>query len=511
MSLLEIKELTHTYGDKTLYKKAELCLNKGEHMGIVGQNGAGKSTLISIMTGKIVPDGGQLHWQPGITTGHMDQYVEIDQNLTIRQFLKMAFAHLYQLENEMNGCYQDYSESGKETMLNRASYLQEQLESADFYTIEQELGRVCLGLGIQAYGLSCPIRELSGGQRAKVILAKLLLEKADVLLLDEPTNFLDSDHIRWLAEYLKSFPGAWAVVSHDFQFLEEIAGCICDIEFGTIKKYHGSYSAFLKQKAHLRQDYIRQYEAQQKEIKRTEEFIRRNKAGIKTKMARGRQKQLDRLERIEAPNFTHRPTILFTELPISGNTALSVTQLMIGYDVPLLPKISFSISGGQKFVITGFNGIGKSTLLKTLCGLLSPLSGHYAFSDLVQIGYYDQDLTWDNHLLTPIQAVSNRFPNLNVKQIRKHLARCGVLADSVSQPLFTLSGGEQSKVKLCLLTLTPCNFLILDEPTNHLDQTAKEELKTALKQFPGSLLLVSHEESFYRGWTDRTLHLKSSF
>lgn len=365
------------------------------------------------------------------------------------------------------------------------------------------------GLGIDAIGMERIIGELSGGQRAKVILAKLLLEEPNILLLDEPTNFLDKEHVEWLANYLMNFEGAFIVVSHDFDFLEKVTSCICDVEFGTVKKYYGKYSDFVRQKEHLRKDYIRQYHAQQKKIEKTEEYIRRNIAGVNSKIAQGRRKQLQRMERIAPPSFTHKPSIHFRELPISVQTVLEVNNLEVGYDFALLPKLNFSVMGGQKLVITGFNGVGKSTLLKTIVGNIASISGEFHFSEQIKIGYYEQDLNWSNDSLTPLHIISEQFPKLNRKEIRHHLAACGVKDTHVSQEIRTLSGGEQSKVKLCGLLLSPCNFLILDEPTNHLDAEAKEALQKALIKFKGSIILVSHEASFYLDWADSIFNIET--
>ncbi|PTC10370.1 ABC-F family ATP-binding cassette domain-containing protein [Bacillus wiedmannii] len=509
MSLLTVENLSHSFIDKNLYENAFFDLHKGEHMGIVGQNGAGKSTLIKILMGEIIPDKGKIKWQPNVQIGHLDQYAEIDGNHTICEYLKTAFADLFEIENKIKKLYQDIAITGDTDQLLQAATYQEQLEANDFYSVDSTINKIATGLGIDAIGMNRKIQELSGGQRAKVILAKLLLEKPNVLLLDEPTNFLDKEHVEWLANYLEIFEGAFIVVSHDFAFLEKVASCICDIEFGTIKKYFGKYSDFLRQKQHLRQDYIRRYNAQQKKIEKTEEYIRRNIAGNNSKIAKGRRKQLERIERIAPPTFTHKPSIEFNEVPISSHTVLTAKNLEIGYTSVLLPKLNFSVIGGQKLIVTGFNGIGKSTLLKTLVGRIPAIAGYFRFSEQIQIGYYEQDLNWDNGAMTPLQIISEQFPKLNVKEIRKHLAQCGVKDKNVSQAISTLSGGEQSKVKLCILILSPCNFLILDEPTNHLDAEAKEALRNALIRFKGSILLVSHEENFHRDWADNIFNIES--
>lgn len=272
MSLLEIEGLTHSFGENLLYKNAGFTLNKGEHIGIVGQNGTGKSTLIKICTEQIIPDSGRIVWQPNTTIGYLDQYAEIDHTLTMKEFLKSAFTKLFEMEAQALQLYEKAADGDMKSLELAARY-QEQLEAHDFYSIDTAIDRVANGLGLLAIGLDRPIAEMSGGQRAKVILAKLLLEKPDVLLLDEPTNFLDKDHVAWLAEYLSSLENAFLVVSHDFDFLDKIANRICDIDNDTITKYYGTYSEFLRKKTLLREDYIRQYSAQQKEIKKQRSLL----------------------------------------------------------------------------------------------------------------------------------------------------------------------------------------------------------------------------------------------
>jgi ATPase subunit of ABC transporter with duplicated ATPase domains len=363
------------------------------------------------------------------------------------------------------------------------------------------------GLGLTAFGSDTPLDRLSGGQRTKVMLGKLLLDRADVLLLDEPTNFLDAAHIDWFAAYLTAYPGAFMIVSHDVAFLERIAAGILDIEFGAIRKYSCGYKAFLRQKAHLREDYIRQYNAQRREIERTEAFIRKNIAGQNTRIAQGRRTRLERMERLEKSGYAQKPNFRFSCKDVPAGTMLKVRNLEIGYHYPLLPGFGFSVESGQKLVITGFNGIGKSTLLKTLTGVIPALSGAFILHPMAKTGYYEQDLLWPNPDAAPLDIIAAAFPMINRKEARKALAQCGVKDEHVRQPVGTLSGGEQSKVKLCGLVLKKSNFLILDEPTNHLDAETKDTLKQALTEFRGSVILVTHEEQFYRGWADKVLNI----
>ena len=508
MSLLEITNLSHSFGDKILFKNTEMTINKGEHIGLVGQNGTGKSTLIKICTDQIIPDEGQMIWQPEVSIGYLDQYARIDQDMTMRVFLKQAFKALYEMEIEMNGLYEK-SVDGNTAFLKQAAYYQEQLEQKNFYMIDTYIEQVAQGLGLLSIGMERSLKEMSGGQRAKVILAKLLLEKPDVLLLDEPTNFLDQEHISWLAEYLSGLDNAYMVISHDDTFLEKITSHICDIDNQKIAKYYGTYSAFCRKKIMLREDYIRQYVNQQKEIEKTEAFIRKNIAGIKSKMARGRRKQLERMDRMEALSQKEiRPAFHIKELPVTNTEHLLVKHLSVGYQYPILSNLNFTVSGGQKVVITGFNGIGKTTLLKTLVNKIPAINGAFHFSEQVTAGYFEQDLIWEDAELSPFQIVSDHNPALSNKEIRIQLARCGISGKHVMQAIGTLSGGEQTKVKMCLLLMQPYNFLIMDEPTNHLDKQAKESLKLALSEFGGTVLLVSHEEEFYKDWAQQVIDIK---
>lgn len=477
---------------------------------LFGQNGAGKSTLIRLALKELLPDRGSIKWQNGITIGHLDQYALIDEEQSIFTYLKTAFLSLYEIEKKLNEFYEQMANDMSDKLMQKVADYQELLAKKNFYAIESTIAKVASGLGITAMGMDTAIKNLSGGQRAKVILAKLLLEKPEVLVLDEPTNFLDKEHVEWLSDYLIGFEGAFMIVSHDFDFLERITTCICDIEFCQIKKYKGSYSNFLQQKGAKREEYLKQYESQQKEIKKLEDYIAKNKVRASTaQMAKSREKKLEKMEKLEKPSFTAKPHLEFTSRETTAQVILEVNGLEVGYYYPLLPKMKFQVENQDRLVITGFNGIGKSTLLKTILGEIPPISGTYHFSETIKtIGYYEQDLKWENPEEIPLDIIGREYPKLTQKQIRKHLADCAIKKEHVMQPIATLSGGEQAKVKLCKLILRPCNLLILDEPTNHLDADTKEELKKALKKFKGTIILVSHEEAFYRDIGAKIVNIK---
>lgn len=510
MSLLEIQGLAHSFGDNTLYKDAELSLNKNEHLGIVGQNGSGKSTLVKICTGQILSDKGTLTWHPKVSVGYLDQYAEIDRNITINDYLKTAFSELYIIEEKLNKLYVNMNMASPKELELMTRY-QEELDVNEFYFIDTKIAKIVAGLGLDAIGVNKPIGKMSGGQRAKIILAKLLLSNPDVLILDEPTNFLDIQHISWFKDYLSNFKNSFMIVSHDFDFLDSVTNCIVDIDNHKLKKYYGSYSSFLKKKAFLRENYIKQYTNQQKEIKKTEEFIRKNIAGRKSKMARGKRKQLNRMEKMEALSVKERkPNFHFKEAPLTSTEHLIVHNLSVGYAYPLLENIKFCIKGGEKIVITGFNGVGKSTLLKTLVGQNRALGGNLTFSQQVVLGYFEQELKWENTDMTPIEIILNFYPKFTNKEAYNKLAACGIPGKLAIQPISTLSGGEQVKLKLCILLQKKYNFVILDEPTNHLDKIAKEALKEAIVDFKGTAIIVSHEKEFYNSCADRVINIEES-
>lgn len=508
MSILTIEHLTHRFGEKVLYEEASLQVNKGDHLGLTGQNGVGKSTLIKILTGEVLSDEGTIQWQKNCKIGYLDQHVSVEQSLTMVDFLKQAFQELFDKEAKLTKLYEEYSQTASEKLLEQAGKLQTDLDESNFYQIDTIIQDLANGLGLQAIGLDKKLGELSGGQRSKVILAKLLLEAPDVLLLDEPTNYLDDTHIQWLVRYLNNFEGSFLLVSHDYQFLNEVTNCIADIEFGKLTKYTGNVEKSFAQKEQNKQTYLKQYQAQQEKIEKMEAYIRKYKAGNRATMAKSRQKQLDRLERLTPPGFLTKPAIEFPYQGLVATQALTTQKLVVGYREPLLEPLDLMVHVGEKVALKGFNGIGKSTLIKTLMKVIPSLDGEFHYPLNTKIAYFTQDLAWPNEQLTPLDYLSDRFPDTTIKERRSHLARAGLPDKLAMQSLALLSGGEQTKVKLAELMMRTSNLLFLDEPTNHIDEAAKKSLQEAIHVYPGTVFLVSHEADFYEEIVDRVIDIE---
>ena len=508
MSLLKVTNMTHAYGDNTLLQGVSFDLFEGEKMGLVGLNGSGKSTLLKILIGETIHETGDIFWRPKISVGYLDQYRELDQGISIRAYLQTAFADLYAIEAKYNAINEGLVNNSDTKRIEQSAICLEKLLASGFYELDSHIDRVAAGLGITSLGMDSEVSKLSGGQRAKVILAKLLLERPDVLIMDEPTNFLDKSHIEWLTQFLRDFKGAFIVVSHHFDFLDKITNCICEIEFQSVVKYKGNLTAYLNSKDLRRQQYIKNYMSQQKWIEKTEDYISRNKARASTaSMAKSRQKMLDKVSRLAPPKENIRPHFKFKSTAPGSGYVLEAADLEIGYDRPLLPKISFNLSWGSKMAITGFNGIGKTTLVKTLLGEIPALSGNSKFHEKAAVGYFRQEYVWDDNDLTPYSYIASLFPQMARKEVYAALAQSGVGGQHILQRLSTLSGGEQAKVRICHLTLTKHNLLVLDEPTNHLDVTAKTILREALAEYSGSVIIISHEKSFSDGVVDVTVAL----
>ncbi|MCW6663474.1 ATP-binding cassette domain-containing protein [Aerococcaceae bacterium NML190073] len=505
MSILSVQNLTHGFGDRAIFEDVSFRLLKGEHIGLVGANGEGKSTFMSIVTGQRLPDQGKIEWAKYVTTGYLDQHSILEEGQSVRDVLRKAFDDLFKVEARINDIYMAMGDASDEEMANlmeEVGELQERLETHDFYILDAKIDEVARALGVMDFGMDTPVTDLSGGQRTKVLLAKLLLEKPDILLLDEPTNYLDVEHIEWLKRYLQNYENAFILISHDIPFLNEVINIVYHVENLQLTRYVGNYDQFLAVHAVKKAQLEAAYERQQKEIAELKDFVNRNKARVATRnMAMSRQKKLDKMEIIELQGEKPKPQFDFKVARTPGRFIFQSKDLQIGYSTPLTKPLNLTFERNQKVAIIGANGIGKTTLLKSLLGIIPPVSGEVERGDYLEIGYFEQEVAGGNRQ-TPLQAVWDAFPSLNQAEVRAALARCGLTAKHIESQIQVLSGGEQAKVRLCLLMNRESNVLVLDEPTNHLDVDAKEELQRALKAFKGSILMVCHEPEFYEGWVD---------
>jgi ATPase subunit of ABC transporter with duplicated ATPase domains len=495
-----VENVSHGFGERTILDDVTFRLLKGEHVGLIGANGEGKSTFLNIITGEMIPDAGKVEWSNRVTVGYLDQHTRLTPGKTIRDTLREAFARLFDLEREMQEAYEKMASADEEEMnklLEVVGDIQDILDHSGFYTIDANVEAVANGLGLGSIGLDREVQELSGGQRTKVLLAKLLLEQPSILLLDEPTNFLDEEHIAWLTKYLQDYENAFILISHDIDFLNKVINVIYHVEQGRLTRYVGDYNKFMELYEINKARHQQAYEKQQQEIARLEDFVARNKARISTTgRAKSRQKQLDKMELIDKPREKVQPTFKFREARVPSRIIFKAGGLQIGYDRALTRPLDIMLERGQKIAIKGCNGLGKSTLLKTLLGLLPPVGGTLEVGDYLHPGYFEQEAQARN-TKTALQEVWDEYPSLTQFEVRAALARCGLRNEHITSQMQVLSGGEQAKVRLCKLMLKETNWLALDEPTNHLDVDAKAELKKAIKEFRGTVILVCHEPEFY--------------
>lgn len=500
MSILTVKNMSHVFGGRVIYEDVSFKLNKGEHVGFIGANGEGKSTFMKIITNKLMPDEGVIEWSKRVRVGYMDQHAELKKGLTVRDTLKTAFDYLYAIENELNETYAKMADENADIdkLMENAAELQDIIDSSDLYMIDTKVEEVARGIGLTDIGLDKDVDELSGGQRSKILLGKLLLQNPDILLLDEPTNYLDEEHILWLKEYLLNYENAFILISHDMEFLNAVVNIIYNVENAHITRYVGDYNEFLRLYELGKKQLEAAYNKQQNEINELQDFIARNKARVATAgMARARQKKLDKMNIIELSKEKPKPEFNFKQGSTSDKLIFEAEDLVIGYDKPLTKPINFRVERGNKIAIVGANGIGKTTLLRSLLGEIKPLSGNVNVGGNQLIGYFQQEIKEDNKN-TCIDDVWSEFPSLNQGEVRALLAKCGLTTEQIESKVYVLSGGEQAKVRLCKIMNKESNILVLDEPTNHLDVDAKDELKRALQAFKGTIIMVCHEPIFYK-------------
>lgn len=512
VALLEVTDLKFKYQDKELYANTNFRLLEQEHMVIVGPNGSGKSTFMNLIAKNLSPDNGKITWLTSVTYSYLDQHLKVKQDVTIEEYIYEVFGDLFAKEKQMNEYFVSLGtalEKDYEKILNRAMFIQEELEEKNFYALNSTVGNIINGLGINKYGLDKKLKELSGGMRAKVYLAKMLLEGHDVLLMDEPTNFLDANHIEWLIKFLNAYEKAFIIISHDEYFIRSIARVVYAIENKEFVRYKGDYDYYLTEKNLRQEQYQTAYLKQQKYIKKTEEFVQKNLVRASTtKQAQSRRTALQKLNVLEKPVKQMPIKFKFLFSKSLGQEVLKMKQLEVGYNgQAILPPIDLLITHNQRVAIIGHNGVGKTTILKTILGVLPPVSGDFKFNPSADINYFSQEEAMDLSL-TPIQYLRQYYHLKTDGELRSVLAAVGVRSELVLKKLIELSGGEQTKVRLALLTMKKSNILILDEPTNHLDVHAKDALYDAIEQFPGSVILVSHEMNFAEGLIDILLDFK---
>lgn len=503
--MLVVENVSHGFGGRTILENVSFRLRKGEHIALIGANGEGKSTFLNIITKKLMPDAGNIKWSSRVTVGYLDQHTVLTKGKSIKEVLRDAFKPMFDLEQEMIGMYDKMGEADEDEMaklMEGTAEIQTILENSGFYMIDAKIQEVANGLGLGEIGLDKDVTDLSGGQRTKVLLTKLLLENPIILILDEPTNYLDVEHIEWLTRYLQNYENSFILVSHDIPFINDTCNVIYHMENGELNRYKGNYDEFERLRDIKKRQEESAYEKQVEERKKLEDFVARNKARVATRgMANSRQKKLDKMEILERPKEKIKPTFNFMESRASSRFVFTTEDLVLGYDEALTKPLNFTLERNQKIALRGMNGIGKSTLLKTLLGIIKPFDGKVELGDYLEVGYFEQESSRENSN-TPMDEIWAEYPGLTNFEVRQALSKCGLTNDHITSQMRVLSGGEAAKVRLCKLMLKKINFLVLDEPTNHLDVEAKDELKKAIREFKGTVLLVSHEPEFYMDIVD---------
>ncbi|HDR7795746.1 TPA: ABC-F family ATP-binding cassette domain-containing protein [Bacillus luti] len=517
--LLQVNGLSKLYGAETILANIKLEVQTKDRIALVGRNGAGKSTLLKIIAGELSHDGGEIIKPKDVSIGYLAQNTGLETSLTIWDEMLTVFTHLQQMETKLRRLEQ---EMGKEENFSNAAiyeklladYDQLQLDYKDQggYQYEADIRSILSGLGFPVETHQTTISTLSGGQKTRLALGKLLLTKPDLLILDEPTNHLDIETLTWLEQYLQGYPGAILIVSHDRYFLDKLVTQVYEISNKESRRFVGNYSKYLDLKSALYEQEMKRYEKQQDEIAKLEDFVQKNIARASTtKRAQSRRKQLDRMELLTRPLGDAKSASFHFDIEKqSGNDVLQVKDATIGYDAdPIIEHVTMRLTRGDSVALVGPNGIGKSTLLKSIVNKLPLLNGDVSFGSNVSVGYYDQEqanLTSSKRVLNELW---DEYPLQPEKEIRTILGNFLFTGDDVLKPVSSLSGGQKARLALAKLMMQKSNLLILDEPTNHLDLNSKEILENALIDYPGTLLFVSHDRYFINRVTTTVVELST--